>query len=499
MWRLGAAAVVVLGLAACSDPEGCRTRQDCFDLGQTTASCVGGVCLDTCTADPDCRRAEDGSGTRVCERGICIEGCGAASAACGAGESCVDGRCSLYTQSFESAAGSFSTLETFSFNDIDRPLRNRAAQIVWTGLPTCTPADRPERCAGPAAEGDYFLVVERAPTPATATFEFGPSCGACTCCRACRDPNARPAGMTECFGTTLPDLGAQLSCGATPPDCTAICQQCEQCPTAPQGTVGMGLDACAEQAAQRTCPGCPPYDTCVAGKFAEGRACPGGNYPACPVAPTTTSECQECMRRECDAQRPACWACRDVVQLKEDFPADPSRWAMAEAACDAQAANGCYPTPINAPRSVLTDDEQAIESPAIPLAGRAGDLVLQFQYIPFNIGATYRRVLQGQDRRAWPLERQEIRVQLCGGSCTEAASWRDGVLVGGAAAVLPRDEARGNGLQFGGQSGADWRVDILQVAIPPELRTDQFRFRLLPRLADGARVGVDRIQIRRLP
>lgn len=501
MWRFGAVAVALVVVSAgplgCSDPEGCRTRQDCFDLGQTAFECVGGACVETCLSDAECR-GDNAQSTAICERGLCQKGC--PTEACGAGETCQDGRCSLYFQSFEAAAeGDFVTLETLTWNDLDRELRNRSVQVVWTGPPTCTAADRPERCAGPAADGTYYLAIERAPTPATATFEFGPSCGACTCCRACRDPSARAAGQTECFGVALPAPGAELMCGDAPAACNDICQQCDQCPAAPPGTVGMGLDDCAERAAQRTCPGCPVYDQCVATKLAERRTCPGGNYPACETAPTSQAECDDCVRKECDPQRPACWACRDYLQLQEDFPGDPSRWRDLELACQAQGASGCYSTPINTPRSVLTEDEQAIESPAIGLAGQAGNLVLQFQYIPFNIGTTYRRVLQGQERNTWPLERQEVRVQLCGGGCDATSSWQDASLVSGAAAVFPRDDERGNGLQFAEQTRVDWTIDVLQVPIPNELRTAEFRFRLVPRLADGARIGVDRVVIRRLP
>ncbi len=507
MWRLGAfavavAAVVVAGSGGCSDdPEGCRTRQDCFDLGQTTAECVSGACVRTCAADVDCRGGNDApKPNAVCERGLCADGC--PDVACGAGETCQEGRCSLFNQSFEGAtAGAFVTLETLGWNAIERPLRNRAAQVVWTGPPTCTAADRPERCAGPAGHGQYFLAVERAPTPAVATFEFGPSCRSCTCCRACRDPSARVPGEDACvgLGVTLPAPGAELMCGAAPAECTAVCQACDQCPAAPAGTVGEGLDACATQAAQRTCPGCPTYDQCVATKLANPPACPGGNFPACATPPTTMAECQDCLRKECDAQRPACWACRDYEQLRKDFPDDESQWRNLQIACEMQAGNGCIPTPINTPRSVLTDEEQAIESPAVNLAGQSGNLVVQLQYVPFNVGTTYRRVLQGQDPRTWPVERQEVRVQLCGASCADAASWRDATTVSGAPAVFPREDQRGNGLQFAGQSAADWTLDVVQVPIPQELRTAEFRFRLVPRLPDATRIGVDRVVIRRLP
>lgn len=497
MWRLALAAVVLVHLTACDDTvEGCRTSQDCANAGQLGLECVDGACVETCATDLECRA--NAQSTAICERGRCVEGC--PTQACASGETCEDGRCLVYFEGFEGqAAGDFVTLESRGWNKLERPLRNKSAQIVWSGLPTCTPADRPERCAGPAAEGVYFLAVERAPTPAERTFEFGPSCGACTCCRACRDPSAREGGLSECLGVSLPP--GEPMCSATPPPaCAAICAQCDACPAAPDDTVGMGLDACATQAAAKTCPGCPPYDACVAAKRAEGRACPGGAYPACAEAPADAAACDTCLVAECLPQREACWACRDLAAAQRDFPNDPSRWAAFEAACTAQGANGCYPTPINQPRSVLTDDEQAVESEAIDLrAASAGNLILQLQYVPFNVGATYRRVIQGQPRSTWPVERQELSIELCGGSCLEPSSWTAATLVSGAAATFPRDDERSNGLQFAGQSAKDWSVDVVQVTIPPALRTEGFRFRLVPRLADGTRIGVDRVMIRRLP
>jgi len=475
----------------CSDPEGCRTTQDCFDQGLGQKQCVNTVCVATCDTDSDCR-ADSSMSQAICERGTCAAGCPAE--ACGDGESCVDGRCSVYFQSFEiRPVGGFVDLAQLGWNDITRELRNKAAEIVWKGPPTCTAADRPERCAGPAADGEYYLAVERQKTPPTSTLEFGVTCGACACCRACTDsdPLAREGAFaTACFGTTLPAVNM---CSATPPAaCTAICDSCEQCPATMAGGVGTGLDACAARAAAKTCTGCPPYDQCVLNKVNENRACPG-NYPACAANPPQDSgACRTCLEAECANLRAPCWACRDAAQLKKDFPAQPDRWRDLEMQCETQGPAGCYTTPVNKPRSTLSDDEQALESPAIPLAGIDGNLILQLQYVPFDIRRTYRRVIQGQDASSWPIEPQEVEVQLCASACETAASWTK-------AATIPSDAERGNGLQFAAQSSADWRVAVVEVPIPEAMRTATFRFRFVPRMEDDARIGIDRVLIRRKP
>jgi hypothetical protein len=403
-----------------------------------------------------------------------------------------------YFESFEgSMPGELVTLETKGWNDIDRELRNRSSVVVWRGPTTCTPADPPDRCAGPAAEGEYFLAIEREKTPASSSAEFGVTCGACRCCLECRDPAQRTAGETGCLGVTF---DASATCSAdVPQECGAICASCESsaaCPPTPSGSFSMDLPVCLRAAAAHQCAGCAPYDQCVQAKYAENRMCPGGNYPECStMPPQNQGECNECLAKECASTRNACWACRDADRLQADYPNEPSRWQALRDACTAQGETGCYATPVDLRRSALSDDEQSLESPEISLAGVQGNLQLELQYVPFDVQRVYRRVIQERPRDEWPLEPQEVVVQLCASGCDDGASWTDAELVGGGRAVFPREEQRANGLAFAQQGVPDWRINLAEIAIPETFKTSTFRFRFLPRLEDEARIGVDRISI----
>ncbi len=167
-------------------------------------------------------------------------------------------------------------------------------------------------------------------------------------------------------------------------------------------------------------------------------------------------------------------------------------------ACEAQGADGCFRVPIRFPRSQLTEEEQSLTSPAIPLSGVGGELVLQFDYVPFSIGERYVRVIQGFESKDWPRLKQEVRVQLCASNCDREGSWTDASQTNGASARFPEDKERGNALSMGNQTGLDWRSGRTFVSIPEAFRTTAFRFRFVPELEEDARVGLDNILIRRL-
>ena len=136
-------------------------------------------------------------------------------------------------------------------------------------------------------------------------------------------------------------------------------------------------------------------------------------------------------------------------------------------------------------------------SPEIPaISGISGALVVEFDQVPFNVGLTYRRGIQDTDPQTWPVEPQQVRVQFCGGACDSDASWVDGQLPTGGPAIFPPVAQRFNGLSLGSQSAVDWTSGRIQVVIPTQVRTANFRIRFLPELGDGVRVGIDNIQIR---
>ena len=313
LWPL-ALAVVLLG-GCPSEEDECTTTADCFDKGLVNQQCVNGTCAQSCATDTDCKgidiQCESGDSACeqeqktiaetkfVCQNLVCVAGC--PNVACGAGESCSNGRCAFYSEGFEAPSdGAMVTLESLGFNKgLDmRDNRNSRAKVVWTGVDDCGVETPRDRCAGPAGDGKYFLAVERNPTSERGTLTFGTTCRACSCCLECRDPLVRTSTASACPGVTLPDV--ELCTSDVNPACTAICNECEQC-TAEITTLfdETALTSCEQPAARRGCSSCVPHDQCLLDKKAENRACPGGTYPSCAMAPTNQAECDACLIAEC--------------------------------------------------------------------------------------------------------------------------------------------------------------------------------------------------------
>ena len=505
--------ILVLGwafIAGCPEDEGCHTTADCAEQGLTLQRCVSGQCLRVCERDQDCTAApqscEDGdtecmmqqaaaeSSVSVCESLLCVSGC--PTEPCAAGEQCVEGRCASFFESFEpSQAGQGVTLESLGWNHIARDLRNSKAKVVFTGVPGCGLAAAPEVCAGPSADGEHYLIVQREPIPSRGQLVFGVTCAACRCCLECRDPTTRTSTTSRCPGVT--NATVDMCTDQIPGSCQAICTACDGCTAAPMDRVGTGLTSCEQRPAERICSACVAHDACVAMKLGENRACPGGNYPACATPPQTESECNECLTAECETTRDSCFACRDAEKGAEQFPEEPELWRDALMTCRAQGDDGCWAAPVDVLRSDLDEDEQSLESGPIDLSSASGSVALEFEFVPFDVGQTYLRVLQGQPPSSWPEEKQEVAVQLCASACEQSASWKDASFIGGGAASIPDDEQRGNGLQYAGQASFEWSANSRQVEIPDAMRTATFRFRFVPRLDDGAQIGIDKIRIRR--
>lgn len=502
--------LLLVSALGCPEEEECVTTEDCSEKGLTLQRCVNSACVRVCERDGDCTSApqfcEDGDAecaaeqaaaseaVLVCEALLCIQGC--PTAPCGAGEQCIDGRCALFSESFEPAQpGQGVTLESLGWNSIARGLRNTRAKIVFSGVPGCGLEAPPEVCAGPSADGEHYLLVQREPIPARGQLVFGVTCAACRCCLECRDPTVRTSTTSKCPGVINADV---RKCSATaPPPCEAICTACDGCMAAPMDRVGDNLTACELPAARKICSSCAAHDACVASKLGENRACPGGNYPECATPPTTDGECNECLTKECKATGEPCFACRDAQTGKEQFPEEPELWRDALMTCTAQGDDGCWASPVEVLRSALSEDEQSLESPPIDLTVATGPLVLQFEYTPFNVGDTYRRVIQGQPSSTWPNEPQEVVIELCAADCANAASWSEAALINGDRAAIPDAEQRGNGLQYAGQATSDWALNLREVTIPDSMRTATFQFRFVPKLADSVQVGIDEVQIRR--
>ena len=504
-------------LAACpGDDNECATTADCFDKG-LFGSCLDGACTKLCERDVECQGAqlmcESGDtaceaenaalerSTFICEGLRCVAGC--PDVACGAGETCRDGRCSFYFQGFEAEkSGDRVTLESIGFNRIARELRNNRAKVVWTGVEGCGPETERDLCAGPAADGEYFLALERAPTADRGTLTFGTTCRPCACCRECRDPTARPtltSSISVCPGVTYPLV--DMCEEAVPTACQAVCNACASCVDELASTVFGQLTMCELPAANKACTACNTHNQCLRDREAEGRACPGapGAYPACATPPTNRQECDTCLVAECDMFKGSCFQCRDAFDVRAARPDEPEVWMPMIAACEGQGDDGCYRVPKSEMRSGLTDDEQSIESPEIDLSGATGRLVLQFEYTPFDVGKTYTRTIQNQPSSTWPIDPQEVAVQFCPTTCEVSASWVDGAFLDDSPAKFPDESQRRNGLQFSLQNAADWTVNLREVEIPAALRTSTFRFRFVPRLDTNVRVGIDRVQIRRRP
>lgn len=476
--------LVLAGASSCSEEkkcqprvveteEKCNTTADCVGAGYFGLGCVNGTCSRVCQSDGDCAviarltpddreacpdLASAPAATFVCEQQVCKTGC--PDVACGTGETCVDGRCAIFSESWEPKNGTDTvTPEILGWNDDNRELDNVKTKIVFEGLTGCARGD--ERCAGPAADGKRFVSMERVPTPPQSTPELTDTCRACACCVECQlSPPATRQDLLACPRNV--DIEVTAQCMATPAVCTDVCNACEGCMAAPPARqIGDELRACEKAAAAKTCSGCE--QPCV-----DGQPCP-------------TLECTQC---------------RDAVRCELDNPGS-SDCDVLEAACRAQGADGCFSTPNARPRSQLTDQEQSLLSPAISLAGLSGELVLELEYVAFDVGQQYRVGQQGVDPRLWEVRTQEVVLEMCGGNCNQASSWTVVNTISGTPASFPGASERNNGVRLGAQSIIDWRANRVSVPIPDALRTAEFHFRLLPRLADNTRFGVDKISIRR--
>jgi hypothetical protein len=454
--------------------ETCSTTDDCVAAGYFGLGCVNGTCSRACNRDEDCavvakitdddeercpELAEQKALTFVCEEQLCRSGC--PDVACAEGETCSAGRCAIFAETWEPKNGTDTvTPEILGWNADDRELENVKTKIVFEGLTGCPRGD--EKCAGPAADGKRFVAIERVPTPAQSTPTQTDTCRACACCLECKlAPPAMNLELAQCPRNV--DIPAEAMCPAqVPAVCATVCTACDGCTAAPATReIGAELKTCEREAAAKTCPACEmPCQT--------GQPCP----PA------------------------ECTQCRDAVRCDLDKPGS-SDCIMLHDACDAQGANGCFGTPVARPRSQLTDKEQSLLSPAIALGGLAGELVLELQYVPFDVGEQYRVVQQGVDPSMWAVAPQEVVLEMCGGNCNAEASWMSVTTVSGAMATFPRASERRNGVRLGAQSIIDWRSNRVLIPIPEALRTGEFRFRLVPRLADNVRFGVDKISIRR--
>lgn len=490
----------------------CQTAQDCIDEGFSNLSCVNARCVRACERDQDCVIDRDeidstcvGVGdpqpeTPICESQLCRTGC--PSTPCGPGETCADGRCAYDYEGFELAQGeTFVDLQSIGFRapeaDPANPVNNvnPLTKIAQRGPSGCTVGD--ERCAGEPADGDRFVWLRYSPASAKGQADTAFTCRACACCLDCL-ANPPDTGQNVTLATcpgqpnrlwSLPQL---LTCPATPPECSAVCTSCESCPMAAAGTVGARLAPCEEAAASRGCTTCQDCDSSVA-------ACRSSTCSAVCANPNSAA-CGDCVTSMCLSAE----VCVDCVACDESARCLLNGTSSAECAdyrqrCDRLAADGCFPTPSNYERAQLFDTEQALTSRAIDLSAAAGNVVLQFDYVGFNVGRMFTVVEQGKDPSEWQMAAQEVIVQFCGGGCADDSSWIDGTSADGSRAIFPPVSRRDNGLTLGSQSEVDWRAGRFFVPVPDAVKTATFRYRFLPRLSDGASVGIDEIYVRPRP
>lgn len=507
MWRPGSSLLAVSTLALWGCPEStecppldvtsetsCSTSQDCIDEGLPELSCVGGICRRPCLRDrdcvleatDDCANTTEEQGRVICEAQLCMPGCDG-DGDCPGGQTCADGRCVWYAESFEAPGPNEAvSLDGLGFDTVEKDLQNLRTTIAWEGVMGCNLGDA--RCAGIAGDGVRFVSLETVATPEKGTPEVDFTCRACACCLACViDPPALEPRIETCGESTVP---IALMCPAsTPPVCSNICSACDQCQASTR-MLGERLLACEERAASRTCSVCP---TCQADTCAS---CRTDSCPACQQN-LDGDACKTCEANSC----PSCGPCRDCNVCSRALDCEISDPGSAECIanrvdCDAQMEDGCYPTPVNYPRAQLTDLEQSLVSPAIDLSGASGPLTLRFEFVPFNVGEKYRPGIQGTPASEWPEADQEVVVGLCAGDCSNEASWTEAKFLDGRRASFPPAGQRGNGLSLGRQGELDWGSGRVEVDVPERFRTAEFRFRFLPRLAQDVRVGIDNILIR---
>lgn len=485
-------------LVITSDTE-CKTTQDCIDAKFQSLTCLDGVCRRPCLRDGDCVLKLDSDdecfnevapqGPVVCEDQLCIDGC-RSDDDCG-GLSCEGGRCVYFAESFEDKDrdGAVS-LDQLGWNGIPHEVQNLRTTIAWQGLPRCNLGD--ERCAGLAAEGERFVVLEAVPTPEKGTPDVSLTCRSCACCLDCiaNEPEVA-ARIPSCpvSGTVPIVLSCEVPSGHMA-KCADVCANCNACmETGANVELGERLLPCEVTAAKKTCSSCP---SCNAMNCEECRA---ANCPACTNVDSDACElCEMTSCPECNS----CRACNVCSRALDCAVTDPLSQTCIDnrVACDLQGEDGCYPTPVHYPRAQLTDLEQSLVSPPIDLTRATGSISLQLEYVPFNVGEKYRPGIQGTPASEWPIADQEVVVQLCSKSCENESSWSDAMLVNGARASLPPLTQRGNGLSLGSQSSVDWGSGRVEIDLPQAMRTGEFRFRILPRLDADVQVGIDHILIR---
>ena len=484
--------------------QSCAVSADCTAAG-LDLSCIDGVCRLACRTDadcdlvanadpsddPECRADPATTPTAICQAGVCEVGC--PDQPCGGGEVCFEGRCALYAEGFELPPGAGNVdLALLGFNDPPPELPNTRTQILWSGPPGCAPGvDR--FCSGPAGQGDRFVVIETQPIPPKGTPVTDTTCRACACCLEClAAPPPTPVALSACPRT--PNIPTPLSCPMAHPSCDAVCTACDQCPAADRPSVANNplLVSCEERAAERRCGLCDACDTFLA-------TCQPQQCPVCATAPNS-ADCRTCVDTNClsDQRCQDCLTCADAQNCSLNDPGSAACNQLNDA-CDLLGADGCFNVPVDYLRAQLTDEEQALTSPAVALAAAAGtDVVMEFDYVAFDVGVSYFPGIQGTPPELWTERPQDVRVQFCAGPCA-AADWVDATLTSGGPAVLPADSERFNGRLLGDQTIVDWRAGRISVAVPPSLRANGFRYRLLPNLADGARLAIDNVQIRRVP
>ncbi|MEL7369741.1 MAG: hypothetical protein AAFN74_12565 [Myxococcota bacterium] len=482
--------------------QSCTVAADCAAAG-LDLTCINGTCRLACrvdsecdptlNADPACEAESSTVTVAICQAGVCEPGC-TSNASCEDGEVCFEGRCALYAEGFEPLGNAVGVdLGVLGFNDLPVELNNTRTEVLFQGIEDCIPAvDR--NCSGPAGQGRYFAILETAPTPPKGTPVTGATCRACACCLEClANPPPVPANLNNCPST--PDIPTPLMCPVSHPNCNGVCSACDQCDPANRPTVASNpfLVSCEKTAANRRCALCDACDNFLS-------TCQAQSCPICATEPTSQA-CRNCVDTNClgDPRCVDCLTCADAQNCARSDPGSAECNRLNDA-CDAQGAAGCFDVPIDYLRAGLTDLEQALVSPAIDLSSATtGDVVMQFDYVSFDVGVSYFRGEQGVLPSLWQQVPQNVRVQFCSGNCTSESSWVDATQVNGVPGLFPADAQRNNGRLLGDQTLIDWRTSRLRLSVPSVLRTAQFRYRLLPSLADGARVGVDNILIRRVP
>lgn len=538
------------GIVACSEAPvcyplviqsdtSCAVSADCVEAGFPGLTCVDGACRVPCTTDSDCSLRATSSDSdeaqeqlgwpeecrvgpqAICEAQVCIPAC-LSDADCGNGESCLrlpadannqPGRCGLFRESFEIPRGASG----IDFDSIGwtlaepESLVNPRLRVAWKGIAGCDNPD-PTLCGGPAAAGVRFALIEALPTPPKGTPNSAPTCGACACCLECLldpptladavapvcssrceaerqgNPNVScgiisPAPFEECPASN-PGCRGQPVCPATVPGrCQSVCTACEACP-AQTAEVGDGLSSCERDAANKGCTACPLCDACT--------------EQQCPVCLMSGmgAACETCLATNCLPRTECrdCYACSELADCILGGQSCPE----AKQTCEAQGNAGCYPTPVNYPRAQLTEAEQSLTSAPLPMvAGAAGELTLEFSYVPFNVGRTYAVGVQNQAPPLWPRVEQELLVQFCAANCEVESSFTTAQFADGRPVSLPPPNQRGNGLQVGTQSELDWRSGKIRVPIPENFRTPTFRVRFVPHFGEGVRLGLDEVIIRR--